>query len=188
MESLIPIISKLQDVFTAIGSRASELELPQIVVSAGKSSVLEGIVGRFFLPRGSGIVTRRPLILHLVHTAQDDPIRKREEMVLQDDWAVLSTNLLNSLKTSTTFVWRLRQKQTGVVNLSVVDLPGITKNPIGDQPRDIEKQIRNMILNYITNANSLILAVTPANQDFANSEALQVAKEVDPEGDRTLLF
>ncbi|VDM18081.1 unnamed protein product, partial [Wuchereria bancrofti] len=71
MESLIPVINKLQEVFSAVGTREAEIQLPQIVVvgsqSAGKSSVLEGIVGRDFLPRGSGIVTRRPLILQLVN-------------------------------------------------------------------------------------------------------------------------
>uniref|UniRef100_A0AC34G083 Dynamin-type G domain-containing protein n=1 Tax=Panagrolaimus sp. ES5 TaxID=591445 RepID=A0AC34G083_9BILA len=55
MESLIPVISKLQDVFATVGSRENEVQLPQIVVvgsqSAGKSSVIEGIVGRDFLPR-----------------------------------------------------------------------------------------------------------------------------------------
>ena len=35
--------------------------------SCGKSSVLENIVGQDFLPRGTGIVTRRPLVLQLVH-------------------------------------------------------------------------------------------------------------------------
>ena len=35
--------------------------------SAGKSSVLENFVGRDFLPRGSGIVTRRPLVLKLIY-------------------------------------------------------------------------------------------------------------------------
>lgn len=44
-----------------------KLDLPQIAVvgsqSSGKSSVLEALVGRDFLPRGSNIVTRRPLIL-----------------------------------------------------------------------------------------------------------------------------
>jgi GTP-binding protein EngB required for normal cell division len=56
MESLIPVVNKLQDVFGAIGHQS--IDLPQIVVvgsqSAGKSSVLENIVGRDFLPRGSG--------------------------------------------------------------------------------------------------------------------------------------
>jgi GTP-binding protein EngB required for normal cell division len=68
MQSLIPVINKLQDVFGALGGE-EPLDLPQIVVvgtqSSGKSSVLENIVGRDFLPRGSGIVTRRPLILQL---------------------------------------------------------------------------------------------------------------------------
>uniref|UniRef100_A0A914NXP8 Dynamin-type G domain-containing protein n=1 Tax=Panagrolaimus davidi TaxID=227884 RepID=A0A914NXP8_9BILA len=80
MESLIPIIGKLQDVFAAVGSRENEVDLPQIVVvgsqSAGKSSVIEGIVGRDFLPRGSGIVTRRPLLIQLVHTPEGDDRRK----------------------------------------------------------------------------------------------------------------
>ena len=71
MEQLIPIASKLQDVLGALGQSTS-LDLPQIVVvggqSSGKSSVLEGIVGRSFLPRGHGIVTRRPLILQLYNT------------------------------------------------------------------------------------------------------------------------
>ncbi|CAH1426923.1 unnamed protein product [Lactuca virosa] len=43
--------------------------LPTIVVvggqSSGKSSVLESVVGKDFLPRGSGIVTRHPLVLQL---------------------------------------------------------------------------------------------------------------------------
>lgn len=86
LDNLIPVINKLQDVFSATGS--TPIDLPQIVVigsqSSGKSSVLENIVGRDFLPRGSGIVTRRPLILQLVchllgrlHAlADDDPVRR----------------------------------------------------------------------------------------------------------------
>uniref|UniRef100_A0A8C4R9E5 dynamin GTPase n=1 Tax=Eptatretus burgeri TaxID=7764 RepID=A0A8C4R9E5_EPTBU len=69
MEDLIPLVNRLQDAFATIGQNCA-LGLPQIAVvgsqSAGKSSVLENFVGRDFLPRGSGIVTRRPLILQLV--------------------------------------------------------------------------------------------------------------------------
>lgn len=75
---------------------------------------------------------------------------------------------------------------TKVVNLTLVDLPGITKVPVGDQPEDIEDKIYELILNYISNPNSLILAVTPATTDLATSEALKLAREVDPEGRRTL--
>lgn len=54
--------------------------------------------------------------------------------------------------------------------------------PVGDQPLDIEHQIRHLILQYISNPNSIILAVTPANIDLATSEALKIAREVDPDG------
>ena len=71
MEALIPLINKLQDACTTSGLSVS-IDLPQIAVvggqSSGKSSVLENFVGRDFLPRGSGIVTRRPLILQLMNT------------------------------------------------------------------------------------------------------------------------
>lgn len=73
-----------------------------------------------------------------------------------------------------------------VVNLTLVDLPGITKVPVGDQPDDIEEQIKTLVLKYIENPNSIILAVTPANTDVATSEALKIALEIDPEGIRTL--
>jgi len=63
-----------------------------------------------------------------------------------------------------------------------VDLPGLTKVPVGDQPADIEYQIRDMLMQFITRENCLILAVTPANSDLANSDALKIAKEVDPTG------
>ena len=73
MEALIPLINKLQDACTTSGLSVS-IDLPQIAVvggqSSGKSSVLENFVGRDFLPRGSGIVTRRPLILQLMNTKQ----------------------------------------------------------------------------------------------------------------------
>lgn len=73
-----------------------------------------------------------------------------------------------------------------VLNLTLVDLPGITKVPVGDQPEDIESQIRGLIISYISNPNSIILAVTAANTDMATSESLKMAKDVDPDGRRTL--
>lgn len=73
-----------------------------------------------------------------------------------------------------------------VVNLTLIDLPGITKIPVGDQPSDIEKIIKSMIKVYIDNPNSLILAISPANYDIANSDALKLAREADPDGDRTI--
>lgn len=69
-----------------------------------------------------------------------------------------------------------------VPDLVIIDLPGVTKVPIGDQPPDIELQIRRLCMHYMTQANNIILAVHPANQDLANSDALKLALEADPEG------
>lgn len=70
-----------------------------------------------------------------------------------------------------------------VLNLTLIDLPGMTKVAVGDQPVDIEHQIRDMLMQFIIKESCLILAVTPANMDLANSDALKIAKEVDPQGE-----
>ena len=71
-----------------------------------------------------------------------------------------------------------------VLNLTMIDLPGMTKVAVGDQPHDIEQQIRNMLMEFIASENCLVLAVSPANTDLANSDALKIAKEVDVKGDK----
>lgn len=75
-----------------------------------------------------------------------------------------------------------------VLNLTLVDLPGMTKVPVGDQPADIEFQIRDMLMQFVTKENCLMLAVSPANSDLANSDALKIAKEVDPQGELRYTF
>lgn len=57
---------------------------------------------------------------------------------------------------------------------------------MGDQPEDIEIQVKNLVIKYIQNPNSIILAVSTANTDMSTSESLKLSKEVDPEGKRTL--
>lgn len=73
-----------------------------------------------------------------------------------------------------------------LLELTLVDLPGVTRVPVGDQPADIEEQVRRLCLKYIENENSIILAITAANTDLSNSDALQLAKLVDPQGRRTV--
>ncbi|XP_044201941.1 dynamin-2-like isoform X5 [Thunnus albacares] len=196
MEDLIPLINKLQDAFSSIG-QSCNLDLPQIAVvggqSAGKSSVLENFVGRDFLPRGSGIVTRRPLILQLVNSNAEyaeflhckgrkfvDFDEVRLEIEAETD------RLTGSNKGISPIPINLRVYSPNVLNLTLIDLPGMTKVAVGDQPVDIEHQIRDMLLQFITKESCLILAVTPANTDLANSDALKIAKEVDPQGLRTI--
>nr|XP_044613524.1 dynamin-3 isoform X1 [Equus asinus] len=196
MEELIPLVNRLQDAFSALG-QSCLLELPQIAVvggqSAGKSSVLENFVGRDFLPRGSGIVTRRPLVLQLVTSKAEyaeflhckgkkftDFDEVRHEIEAETDRVTGMNKGISSIPIN------LRVYSPHVLNLTLIDLPGITKVPVGDQPPDIEYQIREMIMQFITRENCLILAVTPANTDLANSDALKLAKEVDPQGLRTI--
>uniref|UniRef100_A0A669DSV5 Dynamin-1-like protein n=1 Tax=Oreochromis niloticus TaxID=8128 RepID=A0A669DSV5_ORENI len=209
MEALIPVINKLQDVFNTVG--ADIIQLPQIAVvgtqSSGKSSVLESLVGRDLLPRGTGIVTRRPLILQLVHVDPGDTRKHDEGGIDTEEWGKF-LHTKNKIYTDFDEIRQEIENETErisgnnkgisdepihlkifsphVVNLTLVDLPGITKVPVGDQPKDIEIQIRDLILKHISNPNCIILAVTAANTDMATSEALKVAREVDPDGRRTL--
>ncbi|KAG8441355.1 hypothetical protein GDO86_006912 [Hymenochirus boettgeri] len=196
MEELIPLVNKLQDAFSSIG-QSCNLDLPQIAVvggqSAGKSSVLENFVGRDFLPRGSGIVTRRPLILQLIFSKTEyaeflhckskkftDFDEVRQEIEAETERVTGSNKGISPIPIN------LRVYSPNVLNLTLIDLPGITKVPVGDQPHDIEYQIKDMILQFISRDSCLILAVTPANTDLANSDALKMAKEVDPQGLRTI--
>ncbi|XP_027138103.1 dynamin-1a isoform X11 [Larimichthys crocea] len=195
MEDLIPLVNRMQDAFSAIGQNAN-LDLPQIAVvggqSAGKSSVLENFVGKDFLPRGSGIVTRRPLVLQLMNCPTEyaeflhckgkkftdfDEVRQEIEA---------ETDRIAANKGISPVPINLRVYSPHVLNLTLVDLPGMTKVPVGDQPADIESQIREMLMQFVTKENCLMLAVSPANSDLANSDALKIAKEVDPQGMRTI--
>ena len=77
-QAVIPLVNSLQDIIARLdGDAAAGLELPQVAAiggqSSGKSSVLEALVGRDFLPRGPDICTRRPLVLQLVrHSAPEE--------------------------------------------------------------------------------------------------------------------
>uniref|UniRef100_A0A8C0HPP3 Dynamin-1-like protein n=1 Tax=Buteo japonicus TaxID=224669 RepID=A0A8C0HPP3_9AVES len=183
--------------------------ISQTFKSSGKSSVLESLVGRDLLPRGTGVVTRRPLILQLVHVSPEDGRKTAgdENEIDAEEWGKF-LHTKNKIYTDFDEIRQEIENETerisgnnkgispepihlkifssNVVNLTLVDLPGMTKVPVGDQPKDIELQIRELILQFISNPNSIILAVTAANTDMATSEALKIAREVDPDGRRTL--
>lgn len=224
-----------KDALATLGPQANPIDLPQITVvgsqSSGKSSVLENIVGRDFLPRGTGIVTRRPLVLQLINrrplsTAhqssieknkrqhQDGALENGKEMnggqkneTNEDEWGEflhIPGKKFHDFNDIRKEIVRETDSKTGknagissqpinlriysphVLTLTLVDLPGLTKVPVGDQPKDIERQIREMILKYISRPNAIILAVTAANTDLANSDGLKLAREIDPEGNRTI--
>lgn len=211
----LAVMNTLHQVFSSMGMHA-DLGLPQIAVvgsqSVGKTSVLESLVGRDFLPRGSGIVTRRPLVLQLRSTENG---RKPPENVATGhrpgpeiaEWAEFAHKVEEpiidfeqvrreiQLETQRTCGDNagisdepilLRIFSPSVMDLTLVDLPGLTKVPTGDQPSDIADRIRSLVLRYVSHDSCLILAVSAANTDLATSDALALAREVDPEGKRTL--
>ena len=142
MNDLIPLVNKLQDVFNTIGS--DTVDLPQIIVvgsqSSGKSSVLENIVQRDFLPRGNGIVTRRPLVLQLinVHDTEESKAEEYGEFLHANQKFTDFTEIRREIEAETARVAgqnkgisrspiNLKIYSPNVLNLTLVDLPGLTK-------------------------------------------------------------
>lgn len=203
--SLIGLVNRIQRVCTALGDYgggdavASLWEsLPSVAVvggqSSGKSSVLESIVGRDFLPRGSGIVTRRPLVLQLHKT--DDKYEYAEFLHMPKrrftDFAAVRKEISDETdritgrsKQISPVPIHLSVYSPNVVNLTLIDLPGLTKIAVDGQSESIVSDIENMVRSYIEKPNCIILAVSPANQDIATSDAIKIAREVDPQGERT---
>ncbi|KAL6182375.1 hypothetical protein ACLB2K_043797 [Fragaria x ananassa] len=207
MENLISLVNKIQRACTALGDHgeASALPtlwdaLPSIAVvggqSSGKSSVLESIVGKDFLPRGSGIVTRRPLVLQL-HKIDEGSREYAEFLHLPrkrfTDFAAVRKEISDETERETgrskmisSVPIHLSIYSPNVVNLTLVDLPGLTKVAVEGQPDSIVQDIENMVRSYIEKPNCIILAISPANQDLATSDAIKISREVDPTGERTL--
>ncbi|WFD00514.1 dynamin GTPase [Malassezia yamatoensis] len=191
---LIQVVNRLQETFTAIGGHS--VDLPQCVVvgsqSSGKSSVLE-----------TGIVTRRPLVLQLIHVP---PSSENSRSAYSEEYGEFLhldrrftdfNSIRNEIENETFRVAgqnkgiskqpiQLKIYSPNVINLTLVDLPGLTKIPVGDQPSDIERQIRSLVTDYISKPNCIIMAVSPANVDLANSDSLKLARSVDPQGRRTI--
>ncbi|GMP61146.1 hypothetical protein CsSME_00023728 [Camellia sinensis var. sinensis] len=205
MENLISLVNKLQRACTALGDHGEESALPTLwdslpsiaVVggqSSGKSSVLESIVGKDFLPRGSGIVTRRPLVLqlhridegreyaefmHLPRKRFTDFAAVRKEIADETDRETGRSKQISSVPIY------LSIYSPNVVNLTLIDLPGLTKVAVEGQSDSIVQDIENMVRSYIEKPNCIILAISPANQDLATSDAIKISREVDPKGERT---
>jgi len=173
--------------------------LPTIAVvggqSSGKSSVLESIVGTDFLPRGSGIVTRRPLVLQLQQTDNGSQeyaeflhkpkTRFSDFALVRQEIADETDRLTGKTKQISPVPIHLSIYSPKVVNLTLIDLPGLTKVAVEGQSENIVQDIENMVRSYVDKPNCIILAISPANQDIATSDAIKLSKEVDPTGERT---
>ena len=177
------------------------IKLPRIAVlgsqSAGKSSVLESIVGIDFLPRGEGIVTRRPLELRLNHLsfAEAKPWGIFDEIpdekfydfnVVKQKIDELTDKVAGKGKNVVDEPIILNIYSATCPDLTLIDLPGITKIAIGGQDEEIEAITKNLGRKYCDDERTIILAVIAANMDMTLSDGLHLARKIDPEGLRTL--
>ena len=198
MNSLISLINKLQEILV-ISQLKFKINLPQIICvgaqSSGKTSIIESIVGKDFLPKGTGIVTRRPLILQLKYQKSGEDYCEflHKPGVKITDFSTITTEITNETnrvagrnKMISDEPIILRIFSTNLVDLTLVDLPGLVKVPIAGQPDNIDSVVKKIVLDFISNPNAIILALSPANIDIANSDSLKIAREVDPYFTRTL--
>ncbi|XP_039600057.1 interferon-induced GTP-binding protein Mx-like [Polypterus senegalus] len=177
-----------------------DLPLPSIAVigdqSSGKSSVLEALSG-VSLPRGSGIVTRCPLELKMKKIRAGEPwkgkLKYRDiEMDLDEPHSVeqeivKAQNIMAGTGSSISpELISLQIESSEVPDLTLIDLPGIARVAVGNQPKDIGERIKGLIQTFIKKQETINLVVVPSNVDIATTEALKMAKEFDPSGQRTL--
>ncbi|KAI5180543.1 vacuolar protein sorting-associated protein 1 [Nematocida sp. AWRm80] len=253
MRSIVERINELQEVCVAI---PNAINLPQIVViggqSTGKSSVLENILGDSIIPQGTGMVTRRPLMIQMIpikkHTHSPESIiatetyntetkdNKRERNKYTENNTILEEEQERSKEGEDEYQEReeeyidpnryycfshlpgkrlnkdqvkreiiketertvsnkydvsaipilLKVFSTEVLPITLIDLPGIIKVPTNDQSPELVTRIEDITREYIKGSNTIILAITPANTDIAGSDALMMARMVDPDLKRTL--
>ena len=194
LRKLINLIDQLRDCGVN-----EYIKLPRIcslgTQSSGKSSVLESIVGLDFLPRGDGVVTRRPLELRLCHINSGQPWA-----IFEERKGTKFTDFIKVRETIEALTDEVCKKNKNIIDkpivlnvysqtcpdLTLVDLPGVTRVPIGDQPQNIEQITKDMARRYAEDPLTIILCVIAANSDIATSDGLMLAKEIDTSGSRTI--
>ena len=194
LRKLINLIDQLRDCGVN-----EYIKLPRIcslgTQSSGKSSVLESIVGLDFLPRGDGVVTRRPLELRLCHINSGQPWAVFEErkgvkftdfVKVRETIEALTDEVCKTNKNIIDKPIVLNVYSQTCPDLTLVDLPGVTRVPIGDQPKNIEQITKDMARRYVEDPLTIILCVIAANSDIATSDGLMLAKDIDVAGTRTL--
>lgn len=188
---------EIRNILQVVGQQ-SALILPSIVVigsqSSGKSSVLEAVVGHEFLPKGSNMITRRPIELTLVNTP-DAQAEYGEFPALGlgkiTDFSSIQRTLteLNLAVPAADCVSddpiQLSIYSPHVPDLSLIDLPGYIQVSGLDQPPELKQKIADLCDKYIQ-APNVILAISAADVDLANSTALRASRRVDPRGERTI--
>ncbi|CAF4334423.1 unnamed protein product [Rotaria socialis] len=195
---LLLAIDKMREIL-----HGEKITLPEIVVvgdqSVGKSSVLEAISG-IQLPRAQNICTRCPLELRM-KTAQDkeyatirSSVGSTAEMRIDDLTKIADevTRLTSEIAgkgfdVSPNPIYLTVFKRDILYDLTLIDLPGITRNAVSGQAENIYDQILNLINKYIEPPTAIVLHVIPASVDFTTSESMKLAKVFDQTCQRQLI-
>ncbi|KAF5100331.1 hypothetical protein D0Z00_001299 [Geotrichum galactomycetum] len=178
--------------------QSDTIQLPSIVVigsqSSGKSSVLEAIVGHEFLPKGANMVTRRPIELTLINTPNiaaeygEFPALGLGKITdfTQIQKTLTDLNLaVPEAEAISDEPIQLRIYSPTVPDLTLIDLPGFIQVAASDQPETLKQKINLLCEKYIQSPN-IILAISSADVDMANSSALKASRRIDPRGERTI--
>ena len=198
-EKVRPLMDKIDQIRSILPSNDLGITFPTVVVvgdqSSGKSTLLEAL-SLVELPKGTGIVTRCPLVLRLRNSIKRQVYHVHEgnKKVPLDETQINilkyieeeTKKLAGSHKNVVHDMIELLVEDPNVRDLTVVDLPGIARNPIADQPKDIHKQTTDLIRKFISPTGTVILCVFPANVDVATVESFTLAREVDPSNERTI--
>lgn len=198
-EKIRPLMDKIDQARSLLSSNEDGIKFPSVVVvgdqSSGKSTLLEAL-SLVELPKGSGIVTRCPLVLRLRKATERKVYRlldeNRKDLLDEANIDILqyieeeTKKLAGAQKNVVNSPIEIQVEDPNVRNLTLIDLPGIARNPIADQPKDILKQTTDLIRHFIKQEESVILCVFPANVDVATVESFRLAGEVDPDGIRTI--
>ncbi|KAK3395376.1 P-loop containing nucleoside triphosphate hydrolase protein [Sordaria brevicollis] len=205
---LLDLLEKLQY------AQLENVKLPQVVVvgdqSAGKSSVLEAITGIPF-PREAGACTRFATEIRLRRFAESSivvsiiPDRNRPsseqkqllefgQMVNKDspfDLTVMgAAELIAPKGRAGRFAARdilvVEKKGPDMPLLTLVDLPGLVRNPNKDQSVEDIRIIDALSDQYMQSPRTIILAVVGGNSDYVQAPVLTKARHFDPNGTRTI--
>ncbi|TKC46001.1 hypothetical protein EI555_012543 [Monodon monoceros] len=177
--------------------------------SSGKSSVLEALSG-FALPRGSDKLCWASLLQATRHPGDQwfkgrcPLVLKLKTRVNEDEWKeAKSVSGTRRLRFQMLRRWKRKSVTVAIAgegmgishelinlevtsphvpDLTLIDLPSITRIAVGNQPANTEYQIKSLIRKYILKQETINLVVVPANVDITTMEALCMAQEVDLQG------
>mmetsp|Transcript_63843 Transcript_63843/g.128307 ORF Transcript_63843/g.128307 Transcript_63843/m.128307 type:complete len:890 (-) Transcript_63843:212-2881(-) len=195
---------KLNDNFRTLAASEADINVTTIVVvgdqSHGKTSILEALSG-IDLPRGDGIVTRVPLVLKMRELLGEGG-GEEEYAILKTEGREEKHIKLSAVASEVTILTsELAGDGAGVVeatieltvyrkeqdDLTLIDLPGMTRVPVRGQAENIEETITKMYTHFMRPNETILLNVVSAMVDFSTSKSLSMSRKLDPEGARTLL-